>query len=493
VGLFRVAIRVAGCVAAMIALVAAAACGLEGPAINAAMRDRSAELPKAADTVVTGTVPGAPTGTEVRVYAAAGARVDGVGGAVGDGGAFELRFPGNTEFSGLRIDARWSGGQACGIVPFVPKRGRVDEPEAWVAIEDAMPGMGALSLRATTFALVVEGRLLSDGKSLASVPPSAMRKMALLLGTLLDQGNAALATFQSMVADLAAIGGKDGKWPFSGDLPEGAIVKDLADRDLLASAGITPDQFEAALLAAAAELQVEVCYATDRIRAVLLADLRPGAKDRNCQAIDPYKFADKGEDKTVWLAAGIHKTTPVCGTEFQPPHCITQETLDATNEALANWVPNKNRMYDDGTHGDAVKGDLVFTLAMDLPYVPVAGSPTGAGVRLGYKYTYGSGGQGWTGSEEWPGNQRLLELVDVNGDGIVVRMDAFGDETSNKDKSNLLTPANGGCGLNLWENEVKPKCAHDTREGEVDTDGDCKPDAWPPAGSVSPLTVDCPS
>lgn len=467
-------------------------CGLEGPVINAAMRDRSAELPKAADSVVVGSVAGAPPGTPVSAYAGGGALIQGVAGVVGEDGAFELRFPGNTEFAGVRVDARWANGQALGIVPLVPRRARVDEPEAIIPLEEAMPGMGTLSARSTAFSLVIVGKLLSEGKGLASVPASTLRRMAVLLGALLDQGNAPLASFAAMVDELAALGGKDGRWPFAGDLPDGAIPKDLADRDLLAIAGYTPEQFEAALLAAASELTVEVCYATDRIRTVFLADLRPGAKDRNCQPIDPYKFASQGEGKTVYLAAGIHKTTPVCGKDNVPPHCLDQATIDQTNQALQNWVPNKNQMFDDGTHGDAVKGDLVYTLALDLPYIPVATSPTGAGVRIGYKYTFGSGGQGWTDSEEWPGNQRLLELVDVNGDGLVVRMDAFGDETTNKDKANLLTPANGGCGQNFFENEARPKCAHDTREAMVDTDGDCVPDAWPPAGSVSPITVDCP-
>ena len=99
--------------------------------------------------------------------------------------------------------------------------------------------------------------------------------------------------------------------------------------------------------------------------------------------------------------------------------------------------------------------------------------------------------QGWTGSEEWPGNQRLLELEDLDGDGLVVRLDVFGDEATNKDKANLLTGANGGCGVNYWELNAKDGCAHDTRERQVDTDGDCKADAWPSAGAVSPITVPC--
>ena len=65
------------------------------------------------------------------------------------------------------------------------------------------------------------------------------------------------------------------------------------------------------------------------------------------------------------------------------------------------------------------------------------------GIRLGYKYTWGTRGAPWTGSEEWPGNSRLLEVVDVNGDNFVYRRDVFGDEATNKDKANLSGSLSG--------------------------------------------------
>ena len=170
---------------------------------------------------------------------------------------------------------------------------------------------------------------------------------------------------------------------------------------------------------------------------------------------------------------------------------MDQAVVDQVNEILGKWRPNLVQMYDDGTHGDAVRGDNVYTLVLDLPYLPIAGSPHGRGFRIGYKYTWGLPGQGWTGSEEWPGNQRILEIVDVNGDGVVVRHDVFGDETSNKDKANLLSPQNGGCGVNFFEDEKREGCAHDTWENMIDTDGDCQPDSWPSKGPVTPIVGDC--
>ncbi|NOZ02720.1 MAG: hypothetical protein GXP54_12645, partial [Deltaproteobacteria bacterium] len=243
---------------------------------------------------------------------------------------------------------------------------------------------------------------------------------------------------------------------------------------------------------AAAEVDVDACLAVDRIRVVFLCDMRPGAKDGNCDGVDPFKWAEDAPDKTLYFTGGIHKTTPVCGKDGEPPACLDETVVDQANQVLGNWSPNNVEMHDDGTRGDAVKGDGVYTLSLDLPYLPADSSDQAwRGVRIGYKYTWGLPGDGWTGTEEWPGNQRILELIDESGDGIVTRMDVFGDEASNKDKANALTLKNGGCGVNYWEDEIKTGCAHDTRENRVDTDGDCAADAWPQPGSASPITVDC--
>jgi hypothetical protein len=92
---------------------------------------------------------------------------------------------------------------------------------------------------------------------------------------------------------------------------------------------------------------------------------------------------------------------------------------------------------------------------------------------------------GWeTGTEEWPGNQRLLELADQNGDGLVVRVDRFGDQATNKDRGNLRAESNGGCGTVVWEAEQAQvpafaACVMDTRANRIDSNGDCVPDTWP--------------
>jgi len=119
------------------------------------------------------------------------------------------------------------------------------------------------------------------------------------------------------------------------------------------------------------------------------------------------------DGETMFFTGGVHKESP-----------IQDSSLHAS---LGSFIPNLVQMYDDGINGgDEVAGDAIFTLTVTLP----------KGLRIGYKYTWGLYNDPWTGTEEWPGNQRLLEVIDVNGDGYVWRDDNMVDETTNKDKSN---------------------------------------------------------
>ena len=172
---------------------------------------------------------------------------------------------------------------------------------------------------------------------------------------------------------------------------------------------------------------------------------------------------------------------------------MTEAQIDEANVLLGDWVPNLVPMVDDGTGGDAQANDGVWTFVVTLPHIAIDASPDGAGVRVGYKYTFGYAGSDWTDAEEWPGNRRLFELVDVNGDRVVTRYDIFGDETANKDFVNGLSPAQGGCGTVTWEVDSPEVCASDTRENRVDTDDDCAPDTWDPPGPVPRLTIPCPT
>ncbi len=523
-----------------------ASCGLEGPIVNVASRDRSTLIPGAADNLVVGRVPGAPAGTAVRLFQGTGGEVAEASGSVGtwdeplaapcgagascarldgcrwSGGrmlpgvttgdavpsdVFAIRLPGTSEYRNLRVDVRWPGAHRIGLVPVVERQVSVLDPEACFLVGDD-PDLSTLDAAGTAASLLLMGKALNECQPLASFPPAVVTQVTRAVRQSQDP---AVTEFKALVQrlsdaagqvppDSCGVGGPCGGgtplYPFAGAVAGGARVCDLVDPDFLAAFApdVTPQRFAEALLAAEAAVRqsVQVCHAPDRMRVVFLADLRPGALDGNCSPVDPFKWATDAPGKTVYFTGAVHKTTPVCGRDGTPPACLTQALVDTANQVLGNWVPNVIPMSDDGTHGDAVRDDRIFTLVLDLPWFDPALSADGRGVRIGYKYTYGLQGQGWTQTEEWPGNQRLLEVADVNGDHLVVRMDAFGDEATNKDKANLLKPSKGGCGMNFWENEIRAGCGHDTRERMVDTDGDCAPDAWPQTHTAAPILVDCP-
>jgi hypothetical protein len=254
------------------------------------------------------------------------------------------------------------------------------------------------------------------------------------------------------------------------------------------------DAFVVALDAAAQSVEMTACEAKDVVTVVFMADIRTGNRDLNCATINPFKFASNEEGKQMFLAGGMETDdqtalTPVC-TQAKGSECLTKDEWAGVNKALGNWVPNQVPMRDDGQGGDAVSGDGVWTAVFDLPYIAVGTGAEGKrGVRVGYKYTYGFPGQGWGKSEEWPGNHRVLELADLNGDGLVVRYDYFGDETSNKNVANINQ---GLCGSNKnpWPEQASPGCFSDVHENRVDTDADCKPDTFPSPGAVVPNCVE---
>jgi hypothetical protein len=133
-------------------------------------------------------------------------------------------------------------------------------------------------------------------------------------------------------------------------------------------------------------------------------------------------------------------------------------------------------MHDDGQAGDEVASDNIWTIVLDVP----------RGTYIGYKYTWGFRASLWTGTEEWPGNSRIIEATDVDGDQLVYRRDVFGDEATNKDRQNLNLNGNGSL---QFGQVLRPGWGVETREQQLDTNQDCKPDRWAKPTSVGALTV----
>ncbi|NUN15796.1 MAG: hypothetical protein HUU55_19395 [Myxococcales bacterium] len=467
-------------------------CGVEPVFFGLFDEEPLSELPKAQPSLISGQVEDKPA--SVRFLGPTGSELVDYRQAAGPGGEFLVSLPGNTSFDGLRVVAVSENRTALALAPAIPKRKSVLDASQEFPLS-MIPGMGLVGKESTVVSLVSLASSLGAPLSTAELQTVADKCVLAL-----DQEQPEFVVVREMVNRLMV-----GEQTNEGErLPynfgyNGALTATALSNEFLLSAGLdytgdgfadtTSEPFDAALRAAAETLGFEACKPEGWIRTVFQLDLRQGALDQNCKPIQTFKWATDEVGKFVYFTGGVHKTTPICSPE-RTTHCISKELSDALNQSLGNWQPNVQRMYDDGTNGDAVADDGIWTRAFALPLIDVATSPDGRGFRVGYKYTYGGGGQGWTESEEWPGNERLIEVVDTGGDGLVIRYDYFGDESSNKSLANALTPANGGCGTNKWENEATPNCQADTRENQIDTDGDCVADAPPPATTAAPVTCD---
>lgn len=489
----------------LIGAMALAGCGIDGLLVQELTRQGHQRMPEPANVVIVGEAPAA-AGGQVTLLAGSGKTVGGASTTAAADGGFELSLDGKTELVNVLLQAKNGGRQLFALVPFVPAQASVLDPELRLNLTALSPGVAQLNDRTTTMALLVAARAKADGKSLVAIPSDAMTDTLIDVHAKLVAGQSGLLAVNAAVQRiLAAPTGVDTPAPFD---PNGTAGSLLIGDFLLASdvdvdgdgqRDTTTAAFDALIANAIQEFKFKACYAKDRIKVVIQVRLSTAAKNRNCEAIDPFLWANDAPGNRMFITGGVHKTTPVC-TDKRTTHCIQPNQIDALNAMLGGWVPNKVRMHDDGSNGDAAAGDGIWTLAFVAPWWPVkprggdAGSPDLRGVRIGYKFTWGSDGAKWGGSEEFPGNQRILELADVNEDGLIVRFDHFGDEASNKDKANQLAPALGGCGELKWPDEASPAdCQTDVHERKADLDGDCKVDAWPDPGTAAPLTLTCPN
>lgn len=465
-------------------------CGVEPVFFGLFDEEPLSELPKAQPSRIVGQVENGPA--TVRLFGPTGSEFVDYVQNTGSDGKFEVSLPGNTSFDGLRVVAISENLVAVALAPAIPKQKSVLDPIQQFPLS-AIPGMALVGKESTLVSLVSLASSLGAPLSTADLMNVSDKCVAAL-----NKEQPEFVVVRDMIDRLvngaAGANGVPYHIGYTGALASAALNEEfLAGIDLdYTGDGVvdhTSGPFDAALRAAADTLGFEACQPEGWIRTVFQLDLRQGALDQNCKPIQTFKWATNDAGKFVYFTGGVHKTTPVCGPE-RLTHCISKEVNDALNQALGNWQPNVQRMYDDGTNGDAVANDGIWTRTFVLPLIDVATSPDGRGFRVGYKYTFGGGGQGWTETEEWPGNERLVEIVDLDGDGLVVRYDYFGDESSNKSLANALTPANGGCGTNKWENEATPNCQADTRENRIDTDGDCAADAPPPPATAAPVSCD---
>jgi len=235
-----------------------------------------------------------------------------------------------------------------------------------------------------------------------------------------------------------------------------------------AASGVPEAPAAEALAAAAGGVSLTGVIDPVLIRTVFEVNFNDGQLDGNCDSISRFRWVRDEPGKQMYFVGGLHEESPVQALEYNEP----------MGSGSGSWTPNQIPMFDDGTNGDELAGDNIWTLTLDLP----------RGARVGYKYTWGQQGQLWTGTEEWPGNQRILEVVDINGDNFVRRRDNFADEATNKDKANLNRR---GMGEIDWESDVNSDDLADARERPLDLDNDCMLDDWVTPTAIGPATVAC--
>jgi hypothetical protein len=176
--------------------------------------------------------------------------------------------------------------------------------------------------------------------------------------------------------------------------------------------------------------------------ATFSVDLAPGLLNANCEDYDEYKWASKGLDKKMFIVGAVHP-------DFRD---VEDCTVDGrwVSEMLGDWQPNEVQMSKIGE---------------DLYAITLKGIP--AGIHLAYKYTWGNPGDTWTGTEEFPGNTRIVQIKDNNADHKYSRYDKFGDETTNKDIVNLNYCGDGTVD---WDTDVNTPAAGNECAGDKTAD-----------------------
>ena len=89
--------------------------------------------------------------------------------------------------------------------------------------------------------------------------------------------------------------------------------------------------------------------------------------------------------------------------------------IAGNHEALGNWIPNKVRLYNDGTHGDAVADDSVWAVELQLP----------VGAEIEYKYTNSGAIGNWSPGEEFSSLNRKVK-IERTETGTMIIADKFG-------------------------------------------------------------------
>ena len=320
-------------------------------------------------------------------------------------GEFRLALPSDAVAEKLRLIAVLNGNSSKAIIPRA-------EP-------GLITGIGNVDALSTAATQVVMYKIQSDAaSSMAATPATAI---AALLSEILQSPSTEFQSFSNQVANILAEGSSASEPAFeleSYRLSETFIRQIGEDSDF-------SQRYQQALASVAVGYELLIRCDPSRLNVLFAVDVSGRARDGTG---NPQLIRQPTKESNVYLGLTTDESSPVLSP-------LVPRQLRPNDPEYA--------MNDDGKNGDELARDGIYSRVVALP----------RGARIKYKYTNGAAGEGFTGTEEWPGNARILQIEDIltsrpdgKPDCLLIRRDAFGDEGSNKNFVNLhpVAKAKGG-------------------------------------------------
>ena len=393
------------------------------------------------------------------------------------GQSYEVRLP-SSKYSMIEVTGRVGNLALRALVPSIGEESKATN----VALDE----------RSITEALIVEARLSADGQKLKLITPDAYLGTRNLIYAAFDQPGPTQelldmvkriiqrydATLSQPDPDFFNVPQYDSSY----NVIQRAVNPSWIARqqfDYTGDGRLDGDSvaFDQKLAEVAQLYKPAGCLDPNNLRVVFTVDFNDSAKNGNCATVNKFKWAVDKPGKSMFFVGWVHKESPLQDKDYP-------DLKPSVNTILGASTPNQIQMYDDGTNGDEAAGDNIWTITFVIP----RGDPANGKIfRIGSKFTWGTRGAVWSGSEEWPGNSRILEVVDVNGDGFVYRHESWADEATNKDASNLNTKSTGTI---TWTTDLHG-CGPEARENTYDFKTcSCDSAIATPKG-IGPINVAC--
>jgi hypothetical protein len=351
---------------------------------------------------------------------------------VSGAGPFEVKLADSRDYGSVRLVAT-AGDRVLKAVA------------ARVSMKDTVE-LGKVDGASTGAAQLIQEKVAGQGGSFASVPESAIADLLTQIADHTKQGTAEIKEFfdlvQKIVSSASTAGG-------AGGACFGETDAALSDTFATAHAKDLPKDvasvYRNKLTAAVGRLTISLVCDAAFVKVMFTVDASGEALDGNGS---PQLIRQPTKAGKIYLAITVDESSPVAGAGLLKSQ-MTPNDPDTV-------------MFDNGESGDEVAGDRVFTRVLVLP----------RGMRVKYKYTNGLANEGWTRTEEWPGNARILEVRDVlsrSSDGtpdcLVIRRDSYGDEASNKNYVNLHGKIKSGGGALSFDQDLGGAAASEVSEG----------------------------